>query len=38
MVIQVTKHDESMTYVTVTITHTCDTEKNIENTRTDNII
>ena len=36
MVTQVTKHDRGMTYVT--ITYSCDIEKNVEDSRIDNII
>jgi len=37
-VTQVTKHDEGMTPVTVTVTQSYNTEKDIESSRIDNII
>ena len=38
IVTQVTKHDEGMIPVTVTVTQSYDTEKDIEGFRIDNII
>jgi len=38
IVTQVTKHDEDVTYVTVTVTQSYNTKKNIEDFRTNNII
>ena len=38
IVTQVTKHDKGMIPVTVTITQSYDTEKDIEGSRIDNII
>jgi len=38
MVTQVTKHDTCVTHVTVTVTQSCDIEKNIKDSKTDNVI
>jgi len=38
IVTQVTNHDEDMTPVTVTVTQSCDTEKDIKGSRIDNTI
>ena len=38
IVTQVTKRDKGMTHVTVTVTQSYDTEKNIEGSRIDNTI
>ena len=38
MVTQVTKRDRDITFVTVTVIQSCDTEKDIESTKIDNII
>jgi len=38
MVTQVTKYDLGMIYVIVMVTQSCNTEKNIEGSRTDDII
>jgi len=37
-VIQVTKYDIFVTYFTVTVTQSCDTEKNVEDSKINNII
>jgi len=38
IVIQVTKHDRGMLYIIATVTQLCDTEKNIEGSRINDVI